>query len=79
MVRLDPLKVGEPAKMTVTGKNSVTFDDVLVGEVWVGSGQSNMAGGAGGYAKRDKRLAELVQGGPYPKLRLYRGTWQESL
>ena len=38
-VRLDPLKVGPAAKLTVSGRNAVTFDDVLVGEVWVGSGQ----------------------------------------
>ena len=29
--------------MAIAGKNSLTVRDVLVGEVWVGSGQSNMA------------------------------------
>src|SRR5215470_12154470 len=29
-------------RLTVTGKNKVELEDVLVGEVWVGSGQSNM-------------------------------------
>jgi sialate O-acetylesterase len=28
--------------MTVTGKNALTFQDVLIGEVWLASGQSNM-------------------------------------
>ena len=28
--------------MTVTGKNTLTFQDVLVGDVWLASGQSNM-------------------------------------
>ena len=28
--------------MTITGKNIVTFKDVLIGEVWFCSGQSNM-------------------------------------
>ena len=41
-VTLDPLPAGGPHKLTVEGKNTVTFDDVLVGEVWVCSGQSNM-------------------------------------
>ena len=51
-VKLDALKLGPAAKLTVSGKaNKVEFKDVLVGEVWVGSGQSNMAGGAGGYAR----------------------------
>ena len=29
-------------RLTVKGKNTVTFEDVLVGEVWICSGQSNM-------------------------------------
>jgi len=78
LVRLDPLKVGKAGKLTVSGSNSVAFSDVLVGEVWVGSGQSNMAGGTGGYARRDEVLAAMVKAGPYPKLRLYRGGWKES-
>ncbi len=41
-VTLDPLQAGGPHKLTVSGKNTVTFDDVLVGEVWICSGQSNM-------------------------------------
>ncbi|HUW19250.1 MAG TPA: sialate O-acetylesterase [Sedimentisphaerales bacterium] len=43
MTMLDPLKVGKPRAMTIAGKNTITFNDVLVGEVWVCSGQSNMA------------------------------------
>jgi sialate O-acetylesterase len=43
MVKLDPLKGGEAATLTVQGKNTITVKDVLVGEVWLGSGQSNMA------------------------------------
>ena len=75
LVRLDALKVGQPGKLTVTAANTVTFNDVLVGEVWVGSGQSNMAGGTGGYARGDTVLAEMVKAAPYPKLRLYRRGW----
>lgn len=41
-VTLDPLSVGEPTTLKVAGKNSLTFEDVLVGEVWIASGQSNM-------------------------------------
>lgn len=44
MVRLSPLKSSsEPAEMILRGKNTVTLSDVLVGEVWLASGQSNMA------------------------------------
>ena len=41
-VTLQPLAVGEPLKMAVKGKNQVKVNDILVGEVWVCSGQSNM-------------------------------------
>lgn len=41
-VKLDPEKAGGPYTLTVTGKNSVTINNVLVGEVWICSGQSNM-------------------------------------
>jgi len=42
-VTLSPLTVGEAASLTVKGsENVVTFNDVLVGEVWICSGQSNM-------------------------------------
>jgi len=41
-VKLAPLSLGAPGTLTVSGKNTATFTDVLVGEVWVCSGQSNM-------------------------------------
>ncbi|MFM8709264.1 MAG: sialate O-acetylesterase, partial [Planctomycetia bacterium] len=40
---LDPVQeYGGPHTLTVKGKNTVTFSDVLIGEVWVCAGQSNM-------------------------------------
>ena len=41
-VRLNPVKAGGPYSMTVAGKETVTFAEVMVGDVWVCSGQSNM-------------------------------------
>lgn len=43
MVRLGPLKAGGPFTMTISGKNTIELKNILVGEVWVASGQSNMA------------------------------------
>jgi len=43
--RLDlaPLKASnEPVTMTVAGHNTLTFSDVIIGDVWLCSGQSNM-------------------------------------
>jgi len=42
LVRLDPVKAGGPFEMNVAGKNALTVKDVLVGEVWIAGGQSNM-------------------------------------
>ncbi len=43
-VKLDPMPAGGPHVMTVkSGAFSLKFEDVLVGEVWICSGQSNMA------------------------------------
>lgn len=40
---LDPMKASaEPRKMIITGSNTIELDSVLVGEVWLCSGQSNM-------------------------------------
>jgi sialate O-acetylesterase len=41
-VKLSKLKAGGPDELKVTGNNSITLHDVLVGEVWIASGQSNM-------------------------------------
>jgi sialate O-acetylesterase len=41
-VRLPAQDAGGPLSMTVTGSSTVTVADVYVGEVWIGSGQSNM-------------------------------------
>ena len=42
-LKLDALTMSAaPAKMTVKGANELVLEDILVGEVWIGSGQSNM-------------------------------------
>jgi sialate O-acetylesterase len=42
-VNLAPLHASEtPLTLTVTGKNKIAISDVLIGEVWLCSGQSNM-------------------------------------
>lgn len=42
-VQLPALPPGGPHRLVVKGENKITIDDVLVGEVWLGAGQSNMA------------------------------------
>ena len=41
-LQVDSKGAGGPFPMTIHGKNTIRYEDVLVGEVWVCSGQSNM-------------------------------------
>ncbi len=68
-VSLDPLKVAACLTLTVKGKNTLTVQDVLVGEVWLGSGQSNMDMHVNSYTNGDPVLAQAAAL-TYPKLRL---------
>jgi sialate O-acetylesterase len=76
LVKLADLKVGGPDELTVKGDNTITIKDVLVGEVWLGSGQSNMQMGVSSYVPKDTVLEKLA-GESYPKLRLIspNGKW----
>ncbi len=65
-VVLDPLPAGGPHKMVIEGKNRVAIEDILVGEVWVCSGQSNMQWVVGNTYAAD--LARLTA--RYPQLRM---------
>ncbi len=42
MAQLAPLKAGGPFTLTISGTNKIVLGDILVGEVWVAGGQSNM-------------------------------------
>ena len=70
MVKLEALALGDPSELVVSSSvNEVRFQDVLVGEVWIGSGQSNMAGPVKSYAKNDPVLVKAISDGPYPLIR----------
>ena len=42
MVYLQPMSEGGPYEMTIKGNNTITYKNILIGEVWLASGQSNM-------------------------------------
>lgn len=42
-VKLKPMDAGGPFKLIIQASNKITYTDILVGEVWLCTGQSNMA------------------------------------
>jgi sialate O-acetylesterase len=66
-ITLKPLNAGGPWSMTIQGDNAITLHDVLVGEVWVCSGQSNMEFGLSAAYGGKAELAAL----PDPELRMF--------
>ena len=56
-VKLEDLKAGSAGDLTVAGKNTLTVKDVIVGEVWVASGQSNMEFTVAGALEAAKEIA----------------------
>jgi sialate O-acetylesterase len=81
MLKLDALPASAEAReLTVRSKAVVTISDVLVGEVWLGSGQSNMAGSISIFKGNDDGLEKLLAGAPYPQIRLLKqgGIWKAA-
>jgi len=67
-IRLDILEAGGPYEMKVSGKaGSVTVKNILAGEVWIGSGQSNMEW----PVQKSARPEEEIAAANYPKIRLF--------
>ena len=80
-LKLDKLKSGDAATLKIEGKNSITINDVLIGEVWLCSGQSNMAFTVGGQEKEPASLpkfrvfTETSSGAGEPQ-KIGEGTWK---
>jgi sialate O-acetylesterase len=66
-VWLQPLTYGPAADMTVRGTNTLTVADVLVGDVWLGSGQSNMQWAVRQSDNAEKEIATAT----FPQIRLF--------
>ncbi|MEZ2444299.1 sialate O-acetylesterase [Chitinophaga sp. RCC_12] len=57
-VFLQPEKAGGPYTLSVKGKNDISFHDILMGDVWICSGQSNMEFHVNGVTNANKEIAQ---------------------
>ncbi len=61
-------KAGQSGQtMTITGKNTVTYTDILLGEVWICSGQSNMQMAVNGTLNAVQEIASAK----FPQIRFF--------
>jgi sialate O-acetylesterase len=65
-IALPAMPAGGPHELTVVGNNTLHVTDVLVGEVWIASGQSNMEF----ELKHAMNAQQEIKAATYPKLRL---------
>jgi len=67
MTKLSVGPAGGPYELSVSGPQSATFHNVMSGDVWICSGQSNMEFGVGNLLNPDA----VTSAANYPNLRLY--------
>jgi sialate O-acetylesterase len=65
--KMNPPKAGGPYEMTLSGRNTITIKNILVGEVWVCSGQSNMQM----TVQSSNNATEEIAAADYPNIRLF--------
>lgn len=69
---LPPRPAGGPFQVQIQGKNRIVLDDVLIGDVWFASGQSNMEIPLRGYpgSSEIQNAAEEIRNATHPNIRL---------
>ena len=88
-ITLNPMNANaQPADFVVAGKNTITLKNVLVGEVWICSGQSNMQW----TVKQAGKAQEEIAAANHPQIRMFnvervpsmtpeadcKGAWKEA-
>ena len=66
-IYLEPAEAGGPYALAIDGENSIRLTDILVGDVWVGSGQSNMQW----PLERANDAAREIAAAQYPGIRYF--------
>jgi sialate O-acetylesterase len=74
-VEFPPLDEGGPLTLTVTGQSTIVVRDVLIGEVWIASGQSNMDYALSRSEGGDAAIAKAAN----PEIRLFKVPRASSL
>src|SRR6516164_3138499 len=67
-ISLDAEPAGGPYQLILTGKSSISLNNVMVGEVWICSGQSNMEMPIAGWGKFRNYQQEIAEAN-YPLIR----------
>jgi len=67
MVKLKTPKAGGPYSLTVKGENTIKLKNILIGQVWLCSGQSNMRWPVMGSNNSQQEIAAA----DYPNIRLF--------
>ncbi len=67
VAHVGPFKAGGPYTLTVNGPQSVTLKNILIGDVWLCSGQSNMEFGVGNLTNAKEEIAQSS----HPNIRLF--------
>ncbi|MGV3502591.1 MAG: sialate O-acetylesterase [Adhaeribacter sp.] len=67
LVKLPPMQAGGPHELKVSGSRTLVLKNVMVGEVWLASGQSNMEFTLGNTLSAKEDMASAY----YPDIRLF--------
>lgn len=67
-VTLKPMAYGGPYTLVVKGENTIVFQNILIGDLWVCSGQSNMEFSV----KHSKDAEAAMEKAHYPEIRSFR-------
>lgn len=71
LVQLAAESAGGPFQLTVSGKTQVAIQNILVGEIWICSGQSNMEMPIAGWGKINNYQQEINEA-DYPEIRHFK-------
>ena len=66
MVSFPAMEAGGPYEILISADNEIKLENILIGDVWICSGQSNMAWSV----QRSNNAEEEIRNADYPKIRL---------